>query len=228
MASSRFQKNKRSRSSVIRFFKIVLRHSLEDGKLKVPKMFNMKHGPSVPNPVYLKPPDGTAWKIDWSEYDGAILFENGWKEFASYYSLDNGHMLWFVYNQTSNIEVYIFNRTCLEIDYPSLDHISDDDSIEILNELPPRGWPRKTEKAAPKTPSASTSKMVTSSAKTKVVKGCPERNYPSKDHIDDVNMVKVENEPPRRRQRPAEENRESSTKQTISLYKQKGHKFCQE
>ncbi|XP_025624971.1 uncharacterized protein [Arachis hypogaea] len=159
MASSRFQKNKRSRSSVIRFFKIVLRHSLEDGKLKVPKMFNMKHGRGVPNPVYLKPPDGTAWKIDWSEYDGAILFEN---------------------------------------DYPSLDHVSDDDSIEILNELPPRGWPRKTEKAAPKTPSASTSKMVTSSAKTKVVKGCPERNYPSKDHIDDVNMVKVENEPPRR------------------------------
>ncbi|RYR32293.1 hypothetical protein Ahy_A10g046883 [Arachis hypogaea] len=198
MASSRFQKNKRSRSSVIRFFKIVLRHSLEDGKLKVPKMFNMKHGRGVPNPVYLKPPDGTAWKIDWSEYDGAILFENGWKEFASYYSLHNGHLLWFEYNQTSNIVVYIFDMTCLEIDYPSLDHVSDDDSIEILNELPPRGWPRKTEKAAPKTPSASTSKMVTSSAKTKVVKGCPERNYPSKDHIDDVNMVKVENEPPRR------------------------------
>ncbi|XP_016182508.1 uncharacterized protein LOC107624524 isoform X4 [Arachis ipaensis] len=178
------------------FFKIVLRQNLEDGNLEVPKTFSMKHGDSVPNPVYLKPRDGTAWKIDWSEYDGAILFENGWKEFASYYSLDHGHLLWFEYNQTSNIEVNIFDMTCLEIDYPSMDHISDDDSIEILNELPPRGWPRKTEKAAPKTPSPSTSKMFTSSAKTEVVKWCPEIDYPSKDHIDDDNMVV--NEPPRR------------------------------
>ncbi|XP_020969298.1 proteoglycan 4-like isoform X8 [Arachis ipaensis] len=185
-------------SSVIRFFKIVLRHSLEDGKLMIPITFSMKYGRGVPNPVYLKLPDGTAWKMDWSESDGAIQFENGWKEFASYYSLDHGHLLWFEYNQTSNIEVHIFDKTCLEIDYPSVDHISDDDSIEILNELPPRGWPRKTKKAARKTPSPSTSKMFTSSANTKVVKCCPERNYPSKDHIGDDNMVKVENEPPRR------------------------------
>ncbi|QHO33373.1 uncharacterized protein DS421_9g257730 [Arachis hypogaea] len=59
------------------------------------------------------------------------------------------------------------------------------------------GRPRKTEKAAPKTPSACTSKMFTSSAQT-IVKWCPEIDYPSKNHIDDDNMVKVENEPPRR------------------------------
>ncbi|XP_057741136.1 uncharacterized protein LOC130958189 [Arachis stenosperma] len=190
MASSSFQ--------VTCFYKIVLRQSLEDGNLTIPKTFSMEFGDGVPNPVYLKPPDGTAWKIDWSEYHGGILFENGWKEFASYYSLDHGHMLWFEYNETSNIQVNIFDMTCLEINYPSLDHISDDDSIEILNELPPRGWPRKTEKAAPKTPSASTSKMFTSSAKTEGVKWCPKIDYPSKDHIDDGNMVRVENEPPRR------------------------------
>ncbi|XP_020987974.1 B3 domain-containing protein At3g18960-like [Arachis duranensis] len=101
MASSSFQRNKHSPSSVICFFKIVLRQSLEDGNLKFPKEFSMKYGDGVPNPVYLKPPDGTAWKIDWSEYDGAIQFENGWKEFASYYSLDHGHMMWFEYNKTS-------------------------------------------------------------------------------------------------------------------------------
>nr|XP_025682162.1 uncharacterized protein LOC112783430 isoform X2 [Arachis hypogaea] len=101
-------------------------------------------------------------------------------------------------SHVSNIEVHIFDMTCLEIDYPSMDHISDDDSIEILNELLPRGWPRKTEKAALKTPSASTSKMFTSSAKTEVVKWCPKIDYPSKDYIDDDNMVKVENGPPRR------------------------------
>ncbi|RYR40548.1 hypothetical protein Ahy_A09g046300 [Arachis hypogaea] len=120
MASSSFQRNKHSPSSVICFFKIVLRQSLEDGNLvssfmlitktsfilsfelqKFPKEFSMKYGDGVPNPVYLKPPDGTAWKIDWSEYDGAIQFENGWKEFALYYSLDHGHMMWFEYNKTS-------------------------------------------------------------------------------------------------------------------------------
>ncbi|XP_057741093.1 B3 domain-containing transcription factor VRN1-like [Arachis stenosperma] len=193
MASSSFQRNKHSPSSVTCFYKIVLKQSLEDGNVTVPKTFS-----GVPNPVYLKPPDGTAWKIYWSEYDGGILFENGWKEFASYYSLDRGHLLWFGCNKTSNIEVHIFDMTFLEIDYPSLDHISDDDSIEILNELPPRGCPRKTEKAAPKTPSASTSKMFTSSAKTEGVKWCPEIDYPSKDRIDDDNMVKVQNGPPRR------------------------------
>ncbi|QHO50458.1 uncharacterized protein [Arachis hypogaea] len=216
MASSSFQ--------VTCFYKIVLRQSLEDGNLTIPKTFSMKYGDGVPNPVYLKPPDGTAWKIDWSEYDGAILFENGWKEFASYYSLDHGHMLWFEYNETCNIEVNIFDMTCLEIDYPSLDHISDDDSIEILNELPPRGnypskdhiddgnkvkvenepprrgrgRPRKTEKAAPKTPSPCTSKMFTSSAKTKEVKWRAEIQYPSKHHIDEDNMAK----PRRGRGRP--------------------------
>nr|XP_025682153.1 B3 domain-containing protein Os01g0905400 isoform X2 [Arachis hypogaea] len=223
MASSSFQRNKHSPSSA-GFFKIVLRQNLEDGNIEVPKTFSMKYGDSVPNPVYLKPRDGTAWKIDWSEYDGAILFENGWKEFASYYSLDHGHLLWFEYNQTSNIEVHIFDKTCLEIDYPSMDHISDDDSIEILNELPPRGWPRKTEKAAPKTPSPSTSKMFTSSATTEV------------DHIDDDNMAKVENEPPRRgRGRPRKTEKAApktpspcTSKMFTSSAKTKEVKWCPE
>ncbi|XLR05577.1 hypothetical protein S83_071775, partial [Arachis hypogaea] len=141
---------------------------------KLTKKFSKKYGDSLPNPVYLKPPDGTAWKIDWSLYDGVILFENGWKEFASYYSLDNGHMLYFEYNETSNIEVRIFDIISgSEIDYPSLDHIGHDNSIEILNELPPRGWPRKTEVSSP-----STSKRLRSSVKTgDVEKGPDEQNW---------------------------------------------------
>ncbi|XP_015934501.1 B3 domain-containing transcription factor VRN1-like [Arachis duranensis] len=245
MASSSFQ--------VTCFYKIVLRQSLEDGNLTIPKTFGMKYGDGVPNPVYLKPPDGTAWKIDWSEYDGAILFENGWKEFASYYSLDHGHMLWFEYNETSNIEVNIFDMTCLEIDYPSLDHISDDDSIEILNELPPRGnypskdhiddgnkvkvenepprrgrgRPRKTEKAAPKTPSPCTSKMFTSSAKTKEVKWRAEIQYPSKHHIDEDNMAK----PRRGRGRPRKSEKAASacrSKMFTSSAKTRAVKWCPE
>ncbi|XP_015946722.1 B3 domain-containing protein At3g18960 [Arachis duranensis] len=166
-------------SSDIRFFKIGLKKSLEDGNLKLTKKFSKEYGDSVPNPVYLKPPDGTAWKIDWSLYDGLIQFENGWKEFASYYSLDNGHLLQFAYNETSNIEVQIFDIIDgSEINYPSLDHIGDDNSIEILNELPPRGWPRKKLKAAAEVSSPSTSKILRSSVKTgDVEKGPDKQNW---------------------------------------------------
>ncbi|QHO04937.1 hypothetical protein HN873_072712 [Arachis hypogaea] len=109
-----------------------------------------------------------------------ILFENGWKEFASYYSLDNGHMLFFAYyNETSNIEVHIHDIISgFEINYPSLDHISHDNSIKILNELPPRGWPRKKVKAAAEVSSPSTSKRLRSSVKTgDVEKGPDKQNW---------------------------------------------------
>ncbi|MED6120909.1 hypothetical protein PIB30_025234 [Stylosanthes scabra] len=109
-------------SSVIRFFKIVLTKSLQDGTLKLPKKFCKKYGDGVPNPAYLKPPDGTEWKIDWTKKDGEILFEKGWKELATYYSLDNGHLLWFEYDGTSKIEVHIFDMSGLEIDYTSNDN----------------------------------------------------------------------------------------------------------
>ncbi|MED6219245.1 hypothetical protein PIB30_034064 [Stylosanthes scabra] len=122
MASSASQQNNHSPSTVIRFFKIVLQKSLQDGTLKVPKKFSKKYGDDLPNPVYLKPPDGNEWKIDWTKQDGEVLFEKGWKEFAKYYSLDNGHLLWFEYNGTSEIKVHILDPSCLEIDYPSNDN----------------------------------------------------------------------------------------------------------
>ncbi|QHO03887.1 uncharacterized protein DS421_13g435950 [Arachis hypogaea] len=97
MASSSFQRNKHSPSSVICFFKIVLRQSLEDGN-------------SVSSFMLI------------TKTSFILSFEL--QKFPKEFSMKYGD------------------------DYPSLDHISDDDSIEILNELPPLGWPRKTEKAA--------------------------------------------------------------------------------
>ncbi|MED6219252.1 hypothetical protein PIB30_034072 [Stylosanthes scabra] len=90
--------------------------------MNIPEKFSKKYGDSFPNPVYLKPPDGTEWKINWTNQDGEILFEKGWNELAKYYSLDNGHLLWFEYNGTSEIEVHILDTSCLEIDYPSNDN----------------------------------------------------------------------------------------------------------
>ncbi|XP_016178706.2 B3 domain-containing transcription factor VRN1-like isoform X1 [Arachis ipaensis] len=172
MDSSNFQRNKNSLSIVIRFFKIVLRKSLDDGYLKMPNKFCRKYGGDMPNPVQLQPPDGTEWRIDWTNRDGEILFKNGWKEFASFYTLENGHVLWFEYNGTSNIKVNIFDMSALEIDYPSNGRIGDDNSVEILDEPPPRrgrGRPKKKVIAEPKQSraSTSTSKIMKSAIKTK-------------------------------------------------------------
>ncbi|MED6150899.1 hypothetical protein PIB30_077085 [Stylosanthes scabra] len=166
-------------SSVIRFFKIVLTKSLQDGTLKVPKKFCKKYGDGLPNPVYLKPPDGTKWKIDWTKKDGEILFEKGWKELATYYSLDNGHLLWFEYNGTSEIEVHIFDMSGLEIDYPSDDHISCDNSVGILNE---RSWKRKEVKAEPESSSPYRSKRLKRTVKTRDVESSPNKQN-RKQHV---------------------------------------------
>ncbi|MED6219254.1 hypothetical protein PIB30_034074 [Stylosanthes scabra] len=161
MASSSFQPKNQSPFTVIRFFKIVLSKSLQAGTLKIPRKFSRKYGGDVPNPVYLKPPDGIQWKIDWSNHDGEILFETGWKEFAAYYSLHDGHLLWFEFKETSLFEVHIFDTSGLEIDYPLNDQTYDDFD-EILNKPPPR--PRKRSKAALLSPS--TTRQLRSATKT--------------------------------------------------------------
>ncbi|MED6219251.1 hypothetical protein PIB30_034071 [Stylosanthes scabra] len=168
MASSSFQPKNQSPPTVIRFFKIVLSKTLQAGTLKIPGKFSRKHGGDVPNPVYLKPPDGTKWKIDWSDHDGEILFENGWKEFAAYYSLLDGHLLWFEFKESALFEVHIFDTSGLEIDYPLNDQTDedfDDDFVENLNKPPPR--PRKRSKAAFLSPS--TTRQLGSATKTRDV-----------------------------------------------------------
>ncbi|KAL1338881.1 hypothetical protein HN51_033459 [Arachis hypogaea] len=170
MASSSFQKNKHPLFTVIRFFKIILRKSLDDGYLKIPTKFSRKHGNNMPNPVYLKPPDGTQWKIHWTNNGDEILFQKGWKEFATFYTLDNGHLLWFKYNGTSNIKVNIFDMSGLKIEYTSNGRIGDDNLVETLEEPPPRrgrGRPKKKVIAEPKQSCPSTSKKMKRAIKTK-------------------------------------------------------------
>ncbi|XP_020988908.2 B3 domain-containing protein At1g49475 [Arachis duranensis] len=93
---------------------------------KLPKKFTRKYGSDLSNPLYLKPPDGTEWRVDWIIHDGGILFKEGWKEFVAYYSLDDGHVLWFEYNiGTSRIEVQISDMSGLQIEYPVNDQIKE-------------------------------------------------------------------------------------------------------
>ncbi|MED6150900.1 hypothetical protein PIB30_077086 [Stylosanthes scabra] len=156
MASSSYPPDKHSPPIVIRFFTIIHNESLQLENLKIPNKFTSKYGDGVPNPVYLKPPDGTQWKIEWTKHDdGEIFFENGWKEFAAYYSLNHGHLVRFDYNRTC-FQIHIFNMSGLEIDYPSNDQTCDDDSVEILDEIPAsfRGQSTMTLESSPSRMSA--------------------------------------------------------------------------
>ncbi|XP_061336825.1 B3 domain-containing transcription factor VRN1-like [Gastrolobium bilobum] len=118
----------------------------ESSLQKIPNNFIRKYGGDMSNPMFLKPPDGTEWEVFWTKHDGVTWLQRGWIAFATYYSLDHGHLVLFEYKQTCNFEVHIFDKSTLEIDYPlhvpqdaqdNLDQMSDDDSIKILDEIPP-------------------------------------------------------------------------------------------
>ncbi|KAI4313554.1 hypothetical protein L6164_026522 [Bauhinia variegata] len=128
------------------FFRILLERSLK--LLKIPRKFTSKCGFNLPNPVFLKPADGTEWKIFWakSKSDGDIWFQNGWEEFVRHYSLDIGYLVLFKYVESSHFDVLLFDKSTLQIEYPSHvpynekpnlddDHFSDD-LVEILSKKP--------------------------------------------------------------------------------------------
>ncbi|XP_061345826.1 B3 domain-containing transcription factor VRN1-like [Gastrolobium bilobum] len=126
MTSPQNQPYKHSSATTIRFFKIIL--TLLQ---KIPNNFTRRYGGGLPNPMFLKPPDGIEWKVYWTKHDSQILLEKGWEEFAKYYSLDHGHLVVFEYEKNpTHIEVHIFDKSALEIEYPFRDHIIDD-SVEI-------------------------------------------------------------------------------------------------
>jgi hypothetical protein len=52
-----------------------------------------KYGECLPKTIYLKTPNGVNWKLNLVKSDGNLWFQKGWKEFAEYHSLSNGHLL---------------------------------------------------------------------------------------------------------------------------------------
>ena len=94
--------------------------------------------------MFVKPPDGTLWKVYWTKQNGEVWFEKGWKEFTENYSVDHGYLVLFKYEGTSQFDVIILEDSALEIDYPSYDTSdekgnqdhSDDESVKILTKIP--------------------------------------------------------------------------------------------
>ncbi|KAE9611543.1 putative transcription factor B3-Domain family [Lupinus albus] len=94
------------------------------------------------NPVFLKPPDGTEWKVHWIKKNDEFWLEKGWKEFTENYSLYHGVLVMFKYEGTSHFDVNILDNSSLEIEYPSYHTCKEEqnlddsvhESVRILND----------------------------------------------------------------------------------------------
>ncbi|XP_027077106.1 B3 domain-containing transcription factor VRN1-like [Coffea arabica] len=146
------------------FFKVVF--SPVDQGIKIPTAFMRQYGDSLEKVVWLKVPNGASWPVDLLQTDAGTWLDKGWKDFAEYYSIEQCYFVVFRYDEKSLFNVIIFDLTASEIEYPleatqdsgvilgnedrlprrrttspmrnsdEMEKASDDDSIEILEEIP--------------------------------------------------------------------------------------------
>ncbi|ONH96648.1 hypothetical protein PRUPE_7G143300 [Prunus persica] len=96
------------------FFKIVLSKDV----LKFPESVVTKYGDCLGDTVFLKVPNSEVWPIELTKRNGQVWLQQGWSNFADFYSLAFGYVLLFSYEGNhSHFQVRIFMRSPLETDY---------------------------------------------------------------------------------------------------------------
>lgn len=83
-----------------------------------PENFLRFFGKNLKDNIILNAPSGLEWLIDIKRHKGKVWLQNGWPEFAKYYSISFGYLLVFEYKGESKFQVLIFEPSCLEIEYP--------------------------------------------------------------------------------------------------------------
>lgn len=83
----------------------------------IPKKFVRKYGKHLNVRVYLKTPRHAVWDVDLVRDGNKVWLQNGWPEFARFYSLCFGHFLIFKYRENSQFDVFIYDKRGTEIDY---------------------------------------------------------------------------------------------------------------
>ncbi|XP_017413767.1 B3 domain-containing transcription factor VRN1 isoform X2 [Vigna angularis] len=134
----------------IHFFKIILETNIE--RIKVPSKFTRKHGSFLPNPVSLRPPDSKEWVVYWTQENGEVWLDKGWKEFVENYSLSYGYFVMFKFKGTSQIDVTILDPSAVELDYFS----SGKESVNTMNVTQMEQEPRPMSSMVPSQPCGKT------------------------------------------------------------------------
>ncbi|KAK1369139.1 hypothetical protein POM88_035231 [Heracleum sosnowskyi] len=101
------------------FFKIILTDVGSHTKLQFPEKFSRIFGKTLKDSVSLSTPGGPLqWSVDLKRRKGKVWLQNGWPEFAKFYSIRFGYLLVFEYKGDSNFQVLIFEPSAMEMDYP--------------------------------------------------------------------------------------------------------------
>ncbi|XP_074319040.1 B3 domain-containing transcription factor VRN1-like [Silene latifolia] len=77
-----------------------------------------EYGNDFMDVVSLKIPTGKTWNVKLLKENGRAWFKDGWHEFVNYYSICHGHFLMFTYRGMSQFNMFIFDMTACEIEYP--------------------------------------------------------------------------------------------------------------
>ncbi|XP_065871967.1 B3 domain-containing transcription factor VRN1-like [Euphorbia lathyris] len=110
------RKNKAERPH---FFKVILADSITQPKMRIPRKFAHIYGDDLSSAVMLTVPGGVKWRVEIVKTEGEIWLQNGWREFAAYYSVVEDYFLLFEYVRSNHeFSVIIFNKSGIEIDYP--------------------------------------------------------------------------------------------------------------
>ncbi|RDX73075.1 hypothetical protein CR513_47364, partial [Mucuna pruriens] len=79
---------------------------------QIPNKFTNRDGGGLSNPVFMKHPNGSEWKVYWTKHNGEVWLERiGRNLLKSIYSLDQGHLVFFKYER--RLKVLIRNLALL-------------------------------------------------------------------------------------------------------------------
>ena len=84
----------------------------------IPKTFIRKYGENLSSSTLLKLPKDAKWKVELTYHNGEVWLRKGWKEFAECFSLKQGHLLVFRFEDNSHFHMFIFDESTTETDYP--------------------------------------------------------------------------------------------------------------
>ncbi|RXI07246.1 hypothetical protein DVH24_026382 [Malus domestica] len=103
-------------STIPHFFKVILDDTTRDTKLvSFSLSLSLSHYALVKMFTWL-------WRYSFVAHkkirNCEVWFEKGWPEFSKFYSLDYAFWLVFGYEGNSRFHVFIFDRSCTEVDYP--------------------------------------------------------------------------------------------------------------